>query len=77
MAEHAGQKRAAVQFLKHGKQVNGNRAKGRETASADPAEDAHEVQGAGSNPGHDNRPTGKYGTSGCFITRNSCCASGQ
>ena len=43
MAEHTGQKRAAVQFLKHGKQVNGNRAKGRETASADPAEDAHEV----------------------------------
>ena len=44
MAEHAGQKRAVVQFLKHGKKVDEHRAKGRETASDDP-EDAHEVQG--------------------------------
>ena len=44
MAEHAGQKRAVVQFLKHGKKVDEHRAKGRESASDDP-EDAHEVQG--------------------------------
>ena len=44
MAEHAGQKRAAVTFLNRDKKVNKHRAKGRETASDDP-EDAHEVQG--------------------------------
>ena len=44
MAEHAGQKRAAVKFLNRGKKVDEHRAKGRETASDDP-EDAHEVQG--------------------------------
>ncbi len=44
MAEHAGQKRAAVKFLNRGKKVSKHRAKGRDTASDDP-EDAHEVQG--------------------------------
>ena len=46
MAEHAGQKRAAVTFLNCGKKVNKHRAKGKETASVDP-EDAHEVRRAG------------------------------
>ena len=44
MAEHAGQKRAAVKFLNRGKKVSKHRAKGRDTASDDP-EVAHEVQG--------------------------------
>ena len=44
MAEHAGQKRAAVKFLNRGKKVDEHRAKGNESASDDP-EDAHEVQG--------------------------------
>ena len=44
MAEHTGEKRAVVQFLKHGKKVDEHRAKGKESASDDP-EDAHEVQG--------------------------------
>ena len=49
MAEHAGQKRAAVKFLNRGKKVSEHRAKGRETASDD-LEDAHEVRrGTGHN----------------------------
>ena len=50
MAEHAGQKRAAVKFLNHGEKRNGHRAKGKESAS-DAPEDAHEAvrRGTGHN----------------------------
>ena len=50
MAEHAGQKRAAVKFLNRGKKVDEHRAKGKETAS-DAPEDAHEAvrRGTGHN----------------------------
>ena len=51
MAEHAGQKRAAVKFLNRGEKGNEHRAKGKESASDDDPEDAHEAvrRGTGHN----------------------------